>query len=124
MVTHQPLFAALAYTGFFLNLFNLAPIGFLDGGRIVTALSPWLWLVGAVVMVGMLVVHFNFIVLLILIMSLPRLVSLFRKRTEEERRYFEVTAGQRATIALLYFGLAAGLALGMKFILDSGVAGG
>jgi len=123
MVTHQPLFAALAYTGFFLNLFNLAPIGFLDGGRIVTALSPWLWLVGTAVMVGMLFLHFNLIVLLILIMSLPRLVSLFRKRTEEEKRFFEVTPGQRATIGILYFGLAAALALGMKFILDSGAAG-
>ena len=38
--TGQPIFRALAYTGFFLNLFNLAPIGFLDGGRIATALSP------------------------------------------------------------------------------------
>ena len=25
---------------------NLAPVGVLDGGRIVTAFSPWLWLVG------------------------------------------------------------------------------
>ncbi len=124
VVTHQPLFAALAYTGFFLNLFNLAPVGFLDGGRIVTALSPWLWLVGTAVMLGMLFVHFNFIVLLILIMSVPRLLSLFRKRTEEEKRYYEVTSGQRASIAVLYFGLAAALALGMKLILDSGVAGG
>jgi len=124
MVTKQPLFAALAYTGFFLNLFNLAPIGFLDGGRIVTALSPWLWLVGTLVMVGLLVIHFNFIVLLILIMSLPRLFSLFRKRTEEERRYFEVTPGQRFSMAVLYFGLAAALALGMKFIMDTGAGGG
>jgi hypothetical protein len=57
-------------------------------------------------------------------MSLPRLFSLFRKRTEEERRYFEVTPGQRASMALLYFGLAAALALGMKMILESGAGGG
>jgi Zn-dependent protease len=37
--TGNELFKGLAYSGFFLNLFNLAPIGFLDGGRIVTALS-------------------------------------------------------------------------------------
>jgi len=53
------------------------------------------------------------------VLSIPRLVSLFRKRTEEEKRYFEVTPGQRATMALLYFGLAAALAGGMKFIMDS-----
>src|SRR5213080_337254 len=37
IATGNPLFGALAYTGFFLNLFNLAPVGFLDGGRIITA---------------------------------------------------------------------------------------
>src|ERR1700732_1786114 len=41
-----PIFIALAFTGYFLNLFNLTPVGMLDGGRIVTALSPWLWLPG------------------------------------------------------------------------------
>src|SRR6266566_8774576 len=38
LVSGYALFRALAYTGFLLNLFNLAPFGFLDGGRIVTAL--------------------------------------------------------------------------------------
>ena len=119
VITGVPIFKGLAYTGFFLNLFNLAPIGFLDGGRIVTALSPWLWLVGTVIVGAMLFFHFNFILLLILIMSVPRLFSLFRKRTEEEQRFYEVTPRQRAIIGFLYFGLAAGLALGMKVLLDS-----
>ncbi len=47
---------------------------------IVTALSPWLWIVGFVIMIGMIVTHFNFILLLILVMSLPRLFSLFRQK--------------------------------------------
>src|SRR5512141_2381252 len=42
-MTGNPLFTALAYSGFLLNLFNLIPIGMLDGGRVATALSPWLW---------------------------------------------------------------------------------
>jgi Zn-dependent protease len=113
-VTGNPLFRALAYTGFFLNLFNLAPIGFLDGGRIVTALSPWLWLVGLVLMGTYMVIHPNVIVFLILLMSVPRLFFLFRKKTAEEARYFEVTPGQRWLMALLYFGLIAFLVLGMR----------
>lgn len=117
VATGNPLFRALAYTGFFLNLFNLAPIGFLDGGRIVTALSPWLWLVGAAVMVVMVVTHFNLLVLIILIMSLPRVWSLFRPKTEEEIRYFEVTPVQRAIMAVLYFGLIALLVMGMGLTL-------
>jgi Zn-dependent protease len=113
LLTGNPMFRALAYSGFFLNLFNLAPIGFLDGGRIVTALSPWLWLVGAGVMLAFLAVRPNFIVALILIMSLPRLWFLFRKKSEEERRYFEVPAARRLAMAGMYFGLILFLLFGM-----------
>ena len=112
--TGNPLFKALAYTGFFLNLFNLAPVGFLDGGRVVTALSPWLWLVGIVIIALLMFMHPNFLLFLIFIVSLPRLFSLFRKKTEEEIRYFEVTPAQRWFMGTLYFGLAGVLALGMK----------
>jgi len=114
LATGQGLFAALAWMAFFLNLFNLAPIGMLDGGRIVTAISPWLWLVGFAVMVGMLFVAFNPIVIFILALSIPRLVSLFRKQSAEEKRYFEVEPWQRMVMSALYFGLAAALLLGMK----------
>jgi Zn-dependent protease len=114
LLTGNPLFRALAYTGFFLNLFNLAPVGFLDGGRIVTALSPWLWIVGFVIMAVMTVLHFNFILLLILIFSVPRLLFLFRRKTGTELRYFEVTPAQRWTMAVMYFGLIVLLVLGME----------
>jgi Zn-dependent protease len=112
--TGNEFFAALAYTGFFLNLFNLAPLGFLDGGRIVTALSPWLWLVGAVVITAMMFYHFNFLLLIILLLSLPRLFSLFRKKTYAEARYFEVTPEQRWVMGAMYFGLIILLVLGMR----------
>src|SRR5947207_2172951 len=113
LATGNPLFRALAFSGFFLNLFNLAPIGFLDGGRIVTALSPWLWLVGLGVVSALLFTHFNFLLLLILIMSLPRLFSLFRSRPAEEARYFEVTTAQPLKMAAIYFGLVGFLVLAM-----------
>lgn len=45
---HSPLLYSLAYIGFFLNLINLLPIHPLDGGRIATAVTRWLWLVGLV----------------------------------------------------------------------------
>jgi Zn-dependent protease len=113
--TGNPLFRALAFSGFFLNLFNLAPIGFLDGGRIVSALSPWLWVVGAAVMVGLLIIHPNILIALILIASLPRLFSLFRQKSDEERRYYEVSPGRRLTMAGLYFGLITLLLIGMNY---------
>lgn len=117
LVTGIPIFRALAYTGFLLNLFNLAPVGFLDGGRVVTALSPWLWLVGFVALLALTFAHPNFILILILIFSAPRLISLFRRKSREERRYFEVTAAQRWSMAIMYFGLVALLVVGMNLSL-------
>src|ERR1041385_8879273 len=107
LTTGSPLFRWLAHVGFLLNLFNLAPVGFLDGGRIVTALSPWLWIVGFSIVLVMAILHPNPIVILVLVFSIPRLISLFRAKTDEQRRYYEVTPGQRWTMAIMYFGLIA-----------------
>jgi Zn-dependent protease len=119
LATDNPLFSALAHVGFLLNLFNLAPVGFLDGGRIVTALSPWLWIVGFAIMCLLTVEqfiagHLNFILVYVLIFSVPRLFSLFRVKSEAERRYFEVTPSQRLTMGAMYFGLIALLVIGMR----------
>ncbi|MBN6188311.1 site-2 protease family protein [Aneurinibacillus sp. BA2021] len=48
MATGSPVLYAIAMIGFFLNLINLLPIHPLDGGRIVTAISRWLWVVGLI----------------------------------------------------------------------------
>jgi Zn-dependent protease len=112
-VTDLPILIAVAWSGYFLNLFNLVPVGMLDGGRIVTALSRWLWVPGFLVLVWLGWTFQNFIVWLMIFLSLPRVISLFRKRTEEERAYFEVTPSQRWTMAIMYFGLIASLILAM-----------
>jgi Zn-dependent protease len=123
-VLHMPILIALAMSGYFLNLFNLLPVGFLDGGRIVTALSRWLWLPGMALLVWIGVMRPNLIVWLMIIYSVPRVLSLFRKRTPEEERYYEVPSNQRWTMSLLYFGLIAVLAIGQHIaheqLLDRG----
>jgi Zn-dependent protease len=113
-IFNAPVFIALAFMGYFLNLFNLAPVGMLDGGRIVTAISRWLWLPGLAVLLWFGWQYPNFIVWLVILLSLPRVVSLFRKHTEEELRYYEVTQVQRWTMSILYFGLIITLILGMS----------
>jgi len=112
-VSAAPVFIALAWFGYFLNLFNLTPVGMLDGGRIVTALSRWLWLPGFAVLIWFGWKFPNFVVWLMVLLSLPRIYSLFRKRSEEERRYYEVTPAQRWTMSILYFGLIAVLVFAM-----------
>jgi len=48
--TDSRLLLAVAYSGFFLNLFNLIPLSPLDGGRITAVLSPRIWLLGVPVL--------------------------------------------------------------------------
>lgn len=113
LVTGHPLYLSLAFVGFLLNLFNLVPIVPLDGGRIVAAISPWLWVVGLVVLLPVLWWSRNPLVFFLVFLSLPRLVALFRKRSDVERRYYECSASRRAAMALMYFVLLIGLAFFM-----------
>lgn len=50
--TDSQLMFALADFGYMINLFNLLPIGSLDGGRVTSALSPYFQLVGLGVRCG------------------------------------------------------------------------
>jgi Zn-dependent protease len=106
-ISHYTLFLVLAYSGFWLNLFNLIPIVPLDGGRIVTAISPWLWLIGIVLLVAVLLQSsWNLFLLIIVALSLPRVFQLFRRRSDVEQRFFELTPQQRLWMGIQYFGLA------------------
>src|SRR5919204_3959726 len=58
---------ALAFLGFFLNLFNLVPFLPLDGGRIAVAIHPGVVALGLVALVGLVIVQPNPILILILI---------------------------------------------------------
>lgn len=49
----DPLLRAVAYTGFYLNLLNLVPIGFLDGGGVAQVFTGGWW---AIVTIGLVVI--------------------------------------------------------------------
>jgi Zn-dependent protease len=105
---------ALAFLGFFLNLFNLLPVVPLDGGRIVGALHPVLWLLGFLALLGLVFLAPNPILIIILIFSGMELWQRWRTRNDPAlQEYYQVTPRQRATVAVLYFGLAVLLVLGM-----------
>ena len=55
----------------------------------------------------------SFLIWIILLLSLPRIVSLFRRRTDEEQRFYEISPAQRGIMAAMYFGLIAALFYGM-----------
>ena len=83
-LTGEELFKALAFVGFFLNLFNLLPVLPLDGGRAMAALSPALWLVGFALLVGAAFLYPNPIMLLILIFGGFETWRRWRQRKDPE----------------------------------------
>jgi Zn-dependent protease len=125
-LTGHQIFLALGYFGFLINLFNLVPMVPFDGGRIVTAISPWLWLIGLAILIPYLIflafsgsviaAIFTVFVLFMLYRNFPRVIALFRGRNPAQARYYECTPDQRWTMGLLYFSLAASLYMGMTFI--------
>lgn len=114
VLTGDELFKALAFIGFFLNLFNLLPVLPLDGGRAMAALSPWMWVAGFALLVAVAVAYPNPILLLILLLGgLETWRRWQRRGTPEARAYNAVKPTTRALIAAVYIGLAVALALGM-----------
>lgn len=109
LALHSPFFLGLAYVGFFLNLFNLAPFGFLDGGRIARVLSRKAWIIGAILMGLLCVVSFSPQILLIAALGAMHIFQ--RDNADLEK----VTPQDRLTWAIRYFGLIAFLALGLVF---------
>jgi Zn-dependent protease len=109
------LLVALAFTGFFLNLFNLAPISPLDGGRIVAAIHPALWLAGLAVLLGLTIVAPNPILILILVLGGLESWRRWKHRNEPgTEAYYRVTPTQRVVTGVAYIALAALLTLGMS----------
>ena len=119
VATQNPLWLALAYSGYFLNLFNLIPAGFMDGGRIVNAISPWLLLPGLAVLGWFMMEYgFNFIVVLIFVLALPKVWRLFWSRTPEEQLYYELEPAKRVIMGVSYFGLAGLLFYQMQSVME------
>ena len=109
------LLVALAFTGFFLNLFNLAPISPLDGGRIVAAIHPVLWIVGLLALIGLTIVAPNPILILILVLGgLESWRRWQHRRNPESEAYYRVSPAHRWITGIAYIGVAALLTLGMS----------
>jgi Zn-dependent protease len=112
--TGNHLFQALAFTGFFLNLFNLAPVLPLDGGRAMAALSPWMWLVGFGILLGVGIAFPNPIVILILVLGGFETYRRFKTRKDPAQQgYYRVPPRTRFLIAAVYVGLAISLIAAM-----------
>jgi Zn-dependent protease len=107
------LLLALAYFGFFINLFNLIPMSPLDGGRVATAISKWMNVVGVVIMAAVALLLSNPFAIIILILGVITTVQRFRNAA----RGLEPAAvppGTRAAIGAAWLAMLAVCVVGMS----------
>jgi Zn-dependent protease len=110
-------FRALAYIGFFLNLFNLLPVVPLDGGRAMAAMAPFMWFVGFGALVVLELLYPNPILLIIAVFSAFELYRRWQARKSGSlayTAYYRVSPRNRLLVGFVYVGLIVVLALGMN----------
>lgn len=114
LATGEDFWRALAYVGFFLNLFNLLPVLPLDGGRAMAAVSPRVWLVGMAALVALAIFFPNPILILIVLFGGFETWKRWKGRdTPEAMAFHAIPTRTRVLVAVVYLGLAALLALGV-----------
>jgi len=104
---------AVAYSGFFLNLFNMIPLSPFDGGRITAVLSPRIWLLGVPVLGALFMWRPSPMLLLMALLAAPQVWKAikFRRDSEEGRGYYAVSAAVKWEYGLIYLALAGFLAV-------------
>ncbi len=107
------LLLALAYSGLFLNLFNLIPLSPFDGGRITAILSPRVWLFGAPILLGLFLWRPSPLLVVMAILSAPQVMKAFRYNpaAPENAAYYSASVESRLAYAAFYLGLAGFLAV-------------
>jgi Zn-dependent protease len=116
LATGEEFWKALAFTGFFLNLFNLLPVIPLDGGRAMAAMAPWMWFVGFGAIVALVFIAPNPILILILVFGGLETYRRWKQRKSGEEgnaTYYQVKPGHRLLVGAVYVGLLIVLGVGM-----------
>ena len=100
-MTGSMLWLVLAHFSFFINLFNLAAAGFLDGARVAVLIPPKILLGG--LLLNLLINFRSPICWLLLLFALPQITSQWRMGTIDPA--LRVSRGDQQTYTLAYFAL-------------------
>jgi len=114
----SPLLFALADFGFMINLFNLIPLGMMDGGRICGAISPYAGLVG--LGIGGTAAYSGMIsnpifYLILLGGGYETFMRFYDPLGHAPPNYYRITTAQRVAITGGYFGLVGALFAAMAW---------
>jgi len=116
LITGHDYWRALAYTGLFLNLFNLLPVVPLDGGRAMAAMTPWMWFAGFAGIVVLAFVFPNPIILIIAVFAAFETYRRWQQRRAggaQQQAYYRVSPRDRLLVGAVYLALVALLVIGM-----------
>lgn len=104
---------AVAYAGFFINLFNLIPLSPFDGGRITAVLSPRIWLLGVPVLGALFFYRPSPMLILVALLAAPQVWKAIRYRadSEEAKTYYAVSTRIKLEYGAYYLLLLAFLAI-------------
>jgi Zn-dependent protease len=108
-VLNSQLLMHIGEVGFILNLFNLLPIGMLDGGRVASAVSKWALVAGLVGGSGLAYTGAVQSPLFYLILVMSGLSTAQRFLGEEPSLKYRLRGSQRTIIVSSYLGLIAAL---------------
>jgi Zn-dependent protease len=111
--TDSRLLLALAYAGFFINLFNLIPLSPFDGGRITAVLTPRVWLLGVPVLVALFFWRPSPMLVLVAVLAAPQVMRAWKYDPKDpaNQQYYAVSGETRLTYGVYYIGLLAFLAV-------------
>lgn len=116
-MTDSQLLYALADFGYMINLFNMMPIGSMDGGRIAGALSPWFGVVGLAGGAGLAysgAINNPLFYLILLAGGWNTFQQFYDPAAHRPPNYYRITPVQRVAIGGSYVGLCATLLLAMS----------
>jgi Zn-dependent protease len=114
LATGEPFWQAATFIGIFLNLFNLLPILPLDGGRAMAALSSWIWAIGFLLFLGVLVLYPSPVLILVVLFGGMETWRRWKQRkTPEAQEYNRIPRKTRIAVAAVYLGLVVVLGIGI-----------
>lgn len=123
MLSGNDLLKGLVYINLLITLFNLIPFGFLDGGRVASAFSGKLWLIGFLIFGGVALYSRNPLLLIFLVIGATgALKKGLREKNDAEYEYYDIDSASKGVLSTAYFGtlITNGVALAIFYTMENG----